>query len=630
MSAPGTADFLTMSELAGQILGDFHIEALLGKGSMANVYRAWQVSLRRVVALKVLKDEVFTPGDKVRRFLREAEALARLEHAHIVPIYAAGEEAPYYFFAMRLIRGGTLAEAMTQAIARDVALRWMRQVCEALAYAHDAGVVHRDLKPSNILLQDGAAFLGDFGLARLRDLSTMTQSGLVLGTPLYMSPEQTRGEPVTAAADCFALAIIVYQLITGKHPFADTTAVRPRRHAELFRLLQKAEYVPPSAVRPEAGADLDEILRKALERRPEDRFAHAGEILNALDAHGDGLQTVPAAALPLPPAPAAPPPTVYLGPGPAADSAADADGMGSHLPGSAGIDDSSAAPAVQFNFGRYEVLREIGHGGQGIVYEARDPLLDRRVALKVLQGGWKADARLLELFRNEARIAARLNHPHIIPILDFGLEEESPYLTMPLIDGPSLDATIGTGRPAAPGFALDVIAQTADALAFAHEDGVIHLDIKPGNILLRRARRRRAAAPGPPHGHVLLCDFTMARLLTGVAQGGPLSGTAAYAAPEQVTGELGPPGPASDVFSLGVVLHELLTGQRLFGPTDTTVGQLRLWTMPVAPPSQSARGLPPELDALVLEMLRLRPAERPQSMAEVLERIEAIQGGRRP
>jgi serine/threonine protein kinase len=621
-----------MLDLVNKQLGDFQVEALVGKGSMAHVYRAWQVSLRRPVALKVLKEEIFTPGEQIQRFLREAEALARLEHPHIVPIYAAGEEAPYYFFAMRLVPGGTLADAMQRGVRRGLALTWARQVCQALAFAHSSGVVHRDLKPTNVLLHDDVALLADFGLARLRDLSTLTRRGLVLGTPLYMSPEQAHGKAVGPPSDCFALGVLLYQLLTGEHPFTDVRMDRfsAAEQMSLFQRIRKAEFQPLSSLAPDIPRPIESVVHRAMTRQPENRYPTAEAMLNDLDAAAGGFDDDQKIVCSLPGEREA-----FL----RADT--------KPLPQSGGegverVAGSASAPAASsglkplFSFGRYEILGELGHGGQGIVYRARDPVLDREVALKVLQGGWKADNRLVELFRNEAKVAARLNHPHIIPLLEFGLEEESPYLTMPVVDGPSLDRLIAEGRPLPLAFALQVLLQTADALAFVHESGVVHLDIKPGNILVQKSPIRGRREGGGPWGdlgfpHALLTDFTMARMRhradERIAIEPLASGTVPYAAPEQLENDQALVGPASDIFSLGVVLYEMLTGQRLFASDDLSVTQMLILDGTVPLPSSRNAGIPPEVDQLCAQMLRRRPEERIPRATEVLAATERILEG---
>ncbi len=622
--------YCSMLDLAGKLIGDFEIETLLGKGSMAQVYRAWQVSLRRAVALKVLEEEIFTPDERIQRFLREAEALARLEHPHIVPIYAAGEEAPYYYFAMRLVPGGTLAGAMQRGVRRSAALAWARQTCQALAYAHASGVVHRDLKPTNILLHDDVALLADFGLARLRDLSTLTHHGLILGTPLYMAPEQTLGRSADPAADCFALGVLLYQLFTGEHPFTDIRKAKlsTADQTSLFQRIQKAEFQPPSKAMPGFPAAIETVILRALARRPEDRYADAGAMLEELEAAGEAFEGEESVIHSMPPAREEPvtSETQVLprdaGPGEATPPAT----RSSTVPPA-----SMATPLTVF--GRYEVLGELGHGGQGIVYRARDPVLDRHVALKVLQGGWKADHRLIDLFTKEAQVAASLNHPHIIPILDFGLEDESPYLTMPVVEGPSLDRLIAEGRPLAVPFAFQVLVQTADALAFAHDAGILHLDIKPGNLLIRKSSRHASHVGLDLYGglgfpHVILTDFTMARVRQAekedVQAERLTSGTIPYASPEQLEDNRAALGPASDIFSLGVVLHEMLTGQRLFAGDDPSVTQTLVLHANVPPPSARVPGLPPEVDELCLHMLRRRPEDRFASAADVVAAGEKV------
>ena len=282
-------------------------------------------------------------------------------------------------------------------------------------------------------------------------------------------------------------------------------------------------------------------------------------------------------------------------------------------------------------FGRYRVLEELGHGGQGIVFKAHDTVLERDVALKVLHAPFQNDSKMSALFRHEALTAARLNHPHIIPIFDFGMEQGCAFLTMPLIEGPSLDRVISAGLPL--GFCLRVLVQAGEALSYAHEKHVIHLDLKPGNILLRY---------GPPGGPgkatlrdpgVLVTDFTMAQMVVpdsgrSARKGSRtrFGGTLRYAAPEQIAGERALVGPATDFYSLGVVFYEMLTGRPLIDFKDPSATQLLMLQGNVAPPSSRRAGLPPEVDTLCLELLHHNPKERIQNGQALVERALPLLG----
>jgi serine/threonine-protein kinase len=620
------------ADLTGEILGDFQIETVLGQGSMACVYEAQQVSLRRKVALKVLEEGIFTPGENIKRFIREAEALAILEHPNIVPVYAAGAQTPYYYFAMRLIRGGTLQDAMQKGIKRADALQWASDVCRGLAFAHAAGVVHRDLKPTNVLIHDGVALLSDFGLARLRDASTVTQMGHIIGTPLYMSPEQTAGEQAGPAADCFALGVILYELLTGRHPFVvaeNRHAPRAERYTQLFRRIQRAEFVPPSHVAPDVSPLLEKMILRAMAPKPEDRFPDATAMLLALEA---ATQDKPGDDRVV---------QATQNTDESTDTDAGLDATAAIGNEALGAEDEAVlerlrsvrtsrstagpVPKLPFALNRYTVHKELGHGGQGVVYEAHDPVLDRRVALKVLRRDLAEDPQLEEMFWNEARTAARLSHPHIITIYDFGVEQKYQFLTMQLVDGPSLDRVMQERGPLPPAYAVQVAMQTAEALGFAHEAGVVHLDVKPGNILLQRSvlQSSRDAKPGDLGApHALLSDFTMAR----AGKGGdkrrsgspPLAGTVPYCSPEQLTSGTEKLSPASDLFSLGVVLHEMLTGKRLFLGENVMVSRQLVLSAAVPPPSTAAAGIPGEVDELCAKLLERPIEKRLQSAGEML------------
>lgn len=624
--------------LIGRNLGDFSVESEIGKGSMARVYKARQVSLERYVALKVLEESLFTPGDNIKRFLREAAALARLEHPHIVPVYAAGEELPYYFFAMRLITGGTLADAMHAGVGTRTAVEWACQICRALAYSHQMGVVHRDLKPTNILLQYGVAFMSDFGLARLRDLSTLTKKGLTLGTPMYMSPEQTRGEEAGPASDCFALGVILYQMLTGVHPFLETEwKAKPRaeRRTLLFKRIRDGRCRPASELNAEVTPALEAFMRRAMAGPLPDRYPNGEAMLQDIE---EAWREVKASGAVV--ATAQSEESSHKNPAVPAQTTSMAETEASRNSEKRKPGQSALHRKVGTRFGRYVLGNEVGHGGQGVVYQAHDPVLDRDVALKVLQAPFHADEAMLKLFHHEARSAARLNHPHIISIFDFGIESGNPYLTMPLIDGPSLEKILRKREPLPLPLCLRVLRQTSEALSYAHSRGVMHLDIKPGNILLNCSipalHCEHAEELQDPSA--VITDFTLAKWFkTGEKKAGesradlervsahgnrPAGGTLPYASPEQIAGDGEKIGPASDFFSLGAVFHEMLTGRRLFDRKDLTATQVLVLDGKVAPPSASRKCLPPEIDAVCLDLLKARPSDRLQSADAIAQRIQ--------
>jgi serine/threonine-protein kinase len=250
-------------------LGEFEIRGELGHGGMGVVYRAWQPSLNREVALKVLFE-----GQDRRRFLREAEMAARLQHSNIVAIHDRGEADGRAFIAMELVEGGSLADHIkTQKRPAIESARILRDLARAVAYAHQRGVIHRDLKPANVLVStDGTPKIADFGLARLADDdSRVTKPGDVAGSPAYMPPEQARGEPPTTAVDIYSLGAVLYELLAGRPPF----------EGNVTEVLRQVADVEPS---PLAGPrDLTLIAMKCLEKKPEKRYLSASDLADDLD-----------------------------------------------------------------------------------------------------------------------------------------------------------------------------------------------------------------------------------------------------------------------------------------------------------------------------------------------------------
>jgi len=255
-------------------VGDYELLRKLAQGGMGVVYRAWQLSLSRPVAVKLILAGQLASADAVQRFRREAEAVARLEHPGIVPIYEIGHEQGHYFFSMPLVDGESLAQRVLQGpLPHSEAAVLVRKVAEAMGYAHAAGVVHRDLKPGNILVdRQGEPKVIDFGLARRVETdSTLTSTGMIIGTPSYMSPEQAQGEggPLGPLTDVYSLGAVLYCLLTGRPPFQAATAF------DTVRQVVEQEPVAVSALNPAVPLDLETICHKCLQKDPARRYVTA-------------------------------------------------------------------------------------------------------------------------------------------------------------------------------------------------------------------------------------------------------------------------------------------------------------------------------------------------------------------
>ncbi|PJF31935.1 MAG: hypothetical protein CUN51_03060 [Candidatus Thermofonsia Clade 1 bacterium] len=271
-----------MTDLTGQRLGKFEILSVLGKGGMAVVYRARQADLGREVAIKVMKASLADSEDFLARFRREAHLIAQLDHPHIITIYEYGQEGDTVFLAMRLLTGGSLADRLRErgALSLDETSRITRQVASALTLAHSRGVIHRDLKPQNVLFDSSDnAVLTDFGIAKVDNSSTLvTGTGIAIGTPSYMAPEQWRGEPVDLRIDIYALGLMLFEMLTGRLPFIGDTPA-----SLMFKHLTE----PPPRIRQlrsDLPASIEAVILRALAKNREDRYGSAQELVEDLDA----------------------------------------------------------------------------------------------------------------------------------------------------------------------------------------------------------------------------------------------------------------------------------------------------------------------------------------------------------
>jgi hypothetical protein len=279
--AAGSKENRRMSLGVGSRLGKYEIVAEIGHGGMSVVYRARDLQLQRDVAVKVMHAFLAEQPEAKERFHREAVAVARLRHPHIIEIYDySGEDAAQSYIVTELVLGSSLAELLKRRplYPPEAALVLARPIADALVHAHEHGVVHRDLKPENILVgQDGALKLTDFGIARMLDNQTLTVTGTLLGSPAYMAPEYIDGESTDERSDIFSFGAMLYQFTVGRLPFE---ALSP--HA-LLKKIVSCEYLQPEQANPQVHAQIARIVRRCLARRPESRYQTAKELRTALD-----------------------------------------------------------------------------------------------------------------------------------------------------------------------------------------------------------------------------------------------------------------------------------------------------------------------------------------------------------
>lgn len=271
----------------GQMLGTYRIIEQIGEGGMASVYKAYQVSMDRNVAIKVLPGQLAESPEFVKRFQQEARIIARLEHPYILPVFDYGEENGIAYFVMRYLEAGTLKDKMQagQLSLKEIDKIFM-QLTDALGYAHGQGIVHRDLKPANVLVDStGHIFLTDFGIAKLLESASprLTQTDAILGTPAYISPEQAAAGPIDQRSDIYSLGVILYEMVAGRVPFvADTPLAVILKHLN--------EPLPlPSIVKPDIPMFVEQTIIKALAKDPKDRYATTAEFAAAWRHSLDGV-----------------------------------------------------------------------------------------------------------------------------------------------------------------------------------------------------------------------------------------------------------------------------------------------------------------------------------------------------
>jgi serine/threonine protein kinase len=276
------------ARLERTLAGRYQIIKLLGRGGMAVVFLAQDLTLERQVAIKVLPPDMSHDAKLIPRFQQEAKTAAKLDHPNIIPIYRVESEGGLDYFVMKYVTGHSLDQLLEQGpLPVDQARRVLKEAALALGHAHKRGIVHRDVKPANIMLEaDGRVVLTDFGISKaLEGASALTGTGTIIGTPHYMAPEQAKGHEVDGRADQYALAIVGHQILTGKQPFDGSS----------HSILYKHVFEPPPRIfdtRPDAPADLCAALDRAMNKEPEKRFANMEEFAAAVGGDRTGPRTL--------------------------------------------------------------------------------------------------------------------------------------------------------------------------------------------------------------------------------------------------------------------------------------------------------------------------------------------------
>lgn len=544
-------------------VGQYSVVARAGAGAMGRVYRAFDLALGRWVALKVLPPAWRHDQGARRRLLCEAQILSALVHPRICSLYnveVAEDGQP--FIVMAWYDGRTLREVLQDGpCGLELALEFAAQVAEGLSHAHIRGFIHGDIKPGNLIATEDGIRILDFGLARWVCEPLDAAGPWTRGTVAYMSPEQARGETVDARSDLWSLGVLLYEALTGRRPFAGSYP------EELAYTIGHGGQLPMVGPHGEIPAAVRDLLRTALAADPASRFQHARDMACAIRA----------AAAQLP----------------------------------------AQAPAGR-TIAHYQIGTRLGRGGTGEVYEAEDTHQRRVVALKFLDEEIQDDPDAVRRLRREGHILAALAHRNICTVYETLSRNGRTCLVMERLHGTTLSRRLLRG-PLDTAELLTIGIQVARALAAAHGAGIVHRDIKPGNIFVDE------------EGQVKLLDFGLARHFRIPASGDPADGstepgrpygTANYMAPERILQTA--VGPASDLFSLGVVIFEMATERLPFAgpsPAETVMNVLDADPMPLGRLSPDR---PPSLERLVNRLLAKRPESRFPSAESVADALHAI------
>ena len=509
----------TLARVDAALGARFRIDQTVAMSAERILFRAHDRVLQRAVSVRV---NLFSSEALRRWFIKEAEALARLDHPAIRHIYEAGVADDIAYRVGNWIEGESLAEAIQRGPRPVPTVHVLaRDLLGALEHAHSHGIVVRRIVPASLLLGlNGRGTVTDLRFCNLT-LPEIPEHEIPTGLP-FLAPEVRNGATGDPTSDIYTTGAILYYAVTATRPPLDPN-----------------ETIPARRIRPVIPMALERVIHRALNPDPDRRYLTAAEMLEDF-ANDAGVYETPTVALP-------------------------------NLSG-----ELSEGPHWEARLRRalgddYELLGSLGQGGFGRVYRVRDLHLEREVALKVLHPHFTQDAAVVERFRREAQLAARLNHANIVDIYDIAGRSGLLWYTMEMVNGPNLAQYVERDGPMPVDRVLRLLREALSALGHAHALGLVHRDIKPENMLLEKA------------GSIRITDFGLALALRGQGRFGGAtsqSGTPQFASPEQLLGER--VDQRTDLYSLAAVACFALTGKAPF-PGGTVEQVLAKQTTDIVP-----------------------------------------------
>jgi serine/threonine-protein kinase len=609
------------------VFGKYILLKPLARGGMGEILLAVAGEMGGFEKLCVIKRVRAGSGNEslVRRFQDEGKVVVKLSHGNLVQVFDVGTVGKEVYLAMEYVEGCDLRDLMVRSdemqtpVPVEVALYVAMQLLRGLHYAHtysNLRLVHRDICPSNVLVSfTGEVKITDFGLAQSVLKQEMTGPGKIYGRFSYLAPEQARRESVDARTDIYSTGIILWELLVGQ-PMRSRGQEDPTTALSVIRA---GKVVPPSARNARVPAELDAVVSRALQPRREERYPTAdtmrGELAKVLarrnpafDAgglasfvrhvYGDRIERMRAERERL----LAQDFTRYKRSSQGFES----------LTGEEPEEDLSG----QVVDGRYRVIRLLGEGGMGAVYEAEHMEIGRRVAIKIMHAAYSSHPETMARFRQEARAATQIGHPNIVEVTDSGATAAGRlFFVMELLSGVDLAQVMAETRIVPARRALRITLQICKALHAAHEEGIVHRDLKPENVFLIEREGKG--------DFVKILDFGIAKNVGLERRGdsqrlthpGMAMGTPEYMAPEQAAGE--DIDRRIDVYATGAMLYEMLTGHLPHEGENLMQVLSRKASQPVTPPTRYRPTMPKGLETVIFRAIAFERDERHATMEEL-------------